>query len=291
MQSPSCKYPASPNYIAYTTKIESFQRIAFNPAWTASGGWYIWTKTGTKMTYEARVSNPALGVFAWNLARVEDTLGNKVTYSYWHDGSAPNWGEEYIYAIIYNGTLVKFYYESRPIADVLTYAIGGDLVTIRYRLKAIDVQIGNSRIRAYALKYSESSGTNRSLLESIQQFGTDAIIDNDAILCANVASGCQYGAVTGGTALPAFQLQAQNDNKVEAWRSHDRSDPTWGLPQDGGPLPGVFNGVAYPKIAGTCIYDSADCTFPILNYTGDFDGDGQSDWVDVDPKLQGDGPK
>ena len=220
MQSPSCKYPASasPSYKAYTTKIESFQRIAFNSAWTGSGGWHVWTKTGTKMTYEAQVSTSAIGVFAWRLASVEDTLGNKVAYSYFHDGSAPNLGEQYIYEIIYNGTLVKFYYESRPIADVVTHAIGGDLVTTRYRLKAIDVQTGSSRVRAYALKYSVSSNSSRSLLESIQQFGKDATIDEDTTLCIGVASRCQFGGVTGGTAMPELTFTTPST-----------SSPSWAM--------------------------------------------------------------
>lgn len=37
MKSPSCLYPASPNDWAYTTRVESYRRIAFDPARTPGG--------------------------------------------------------------------------------------------------------------------------------------------------------------------------------------------------------------------------------------------------------------
>src|SRR4051794_37973762 len=52
--SPSCRHPASPDFIAFASKVESFQRIAFDPK--GSGAWYIWDKRGTKMTYRARLT-------------------------------------------------------------------------------------------------------------------------------------------------------------------------------------------------------------------------------------------
>jgi hypothetical protein len=48
MNSPSCKYSASLNYVGYTTRIEGFQRIAFNPQRTSSGTWYKWDKDGPR---------------------------------------------------------------------------------------------------------------------------------------------------------------------------------------------------------------------------------------------------
>src|SRR5207245_3918646 len=47
MQSPSCLYPASSGHRTYTTRIETFQRIAYDPAVDC---WYVWTKTGAKLT-------------------------------------------------------------------------------------------------------------------------------------------------------------------------------------------------------------------------------------------------
>jgi RHS repeat-associated protein len=280
MQSPSCLYPASSHYISYTTKIESFQRIAFNPAWTGSGGWYVWTKTGTKMTYEARAYNSSVtSVFAWDLVSVEDTLGNKVTYGYWFDSSAPNWGETYIYEIGYNGTVVKFYYEIRPASDVITYANGRELLTARYRLSAIDVQTGSARVRAYALKYSGSGSTGRSLLQSVQQFGRDAIISTDATLCTGVAVRCQFGAITSGTALPAFQFQAQSGGEVGAFQSLDAVVSPWGA---------FFGGV--PNFTNF----NADTSIPELSsqrqwLSGDVDADGRADYIGIFPYKNGSG--
>jgi hypothetical protein len=84
MQSPSCQYPAS-GYAAYTTKIESFRRIAFDPA-PQGGRWYVWSTNGVKSTYAPHLTIGG-AVYNWHLERVEDPSGNVATYSYWSDGA------------------------------------------------------------------------------------------------------------------------------------------------------------------------------------------------------------
>jgi RHS repeat-associated protein len=170
----------------HCTKIQSYQRITFDGT-----NWYAWRKDGTKLTYSPQYGT-GWGVYRWALSAIQDPRGNTVTLGYWCDPGA----ECYLDAISYNGTTVKFYSEGRP--DPITYAIGPQLATVRYRLKTIDVVVGGQRARAYRLNYTTSAGTGRSLLQSVQQFGRDAALDGS-------------GTVVGGSALPAMSFSYQGD--------------------------------------------------------------------------------
>jgi hypothetical protein len=178
MQSPSCKdYPASPSYKPYTTKIESFQRIAYEPSDITSdrNRWHVWDKDGTERTYDVRdcCETSSRWTSAWYLSSVEDTLGNKVSYNYSRDSSSE---DKRLDSITYNGTDIKFYYESRP--DTVTRATGGLALSLRsipFRLKTIDVMVGGERARAYKLSYeTRDEITSRSMLSGVQEFGRDA---------------------------------------------------------------------------------------------------------------------
>jgi len=65
-------------------------------------------------------------------------------------------------------------------------------------VRSVLVARGASPIRAYNLTYSTSPTTHRSLLASVQQFGTDVSID------AN-------GLISAGTSLPPQVFQYQQD--------------------------------------------------------------------------------
>src|SRR5216684_4786975 len=95
VSSPSCQNPSSGStkYSYYATKLESYQRIAYDPT-AANGAWYVWRKDGTKLTYVARFVTPK-GTYRWMLNTVEDTLLNKVTYNVWCDPAQdPNFQNE-----------------------------------------------------------------------------------------------------------------------------------------------------------------------------------------------------
>lgn len=187
--SPSCTTGGT-----HSTKTEGYARIALSGTGTAAT-WTITAKDGTKSVYGSVLNHPGangtLGnsddqIFRYGLKQVIDTKNNTVTYSWGSNQFGGNW--EYLDSISYNGTLVKFHYESRT--DVETGAIGGVLESVNGRLKTIDVTVGGSRVRSYKLSYTTSGATARSLLSSVQQFGKDATLDAS-------------GTVTAGTSLPA----------------------------------------------------------------------------------------
>src|SRR5262249_8826309 len=163
---PSCTTCPSGS-TCYSTKIESYNRIALN-----AGTWTITYRDGTKLTYSA-VYTVTPGTFRWGLSTVADTKGNTCNYNWWCDGPSPI-NACYPNTVTYNGTTVTLYRETRP--DPITFANGSYLGKTNYRLKTVDVQVSGSRARAYALTYSTSGFTSRSLLGSIQQYGKDATL-------------------------------------------------------------------------------------------------------------------
>ena len=55
--SPSCKYSLPAPLVAFTSRVETFQRIAFDPAPAGGGQWLVWERDGTRRRYEP---SPAL---------------------------------------------------------------------------------------------------------------------------------------------------------------------------------------------------------------------------------------
>jgi hypothetical protein len=132
-------------------------------------------------------------IFKWGLDRVEDRDGNYLTVSYTKDQN-----QIYLNEVAYAGNgsttptnVVTFHLEARPDTQAL-YVPNFKVVTAK-RLKAIDVQANSSRVRASQVTYASSQTTGRSLLESIQQFGSDAVFNGSY-------------AITSGTALPPVSL-------------------------------------------------------------------------------------
>jgi RHS repeat-associated protein len=264
IKSPSCKYPAPGNYVPYTTKIESFQRIAYN----VPGKWYIWTKTGTKLTYTANI----FSVGSWRLSKVEDTLGNSVAYESWYDSNGQPSGHYYLDTIKYNRVEIKFYSELRP--DLISEATGRDLEQIRYRLKTIDITVGGTRARTYALTYTSLKNTARSFLTEVRQFGTDAQLDPSGEI-ANISSI---------SSLPPFSFELPPDVLPSQWGQIDNSDAAWGIPTFNDPLPPIFNGVGFlaPSLDFVGKEDEV-INRRFQSHLGDFDGDGRTDWLILAP--------
>jgi RHS repeat-associated protein len=213
----------------YGVKIEwAFLKYYYDSALT--GGWIVTTKDGTKYYYgttaDSRQDDPAniSRIFKWCLTRVEATNGNYMTLTY----SKSN-GEIYLSRIDYTGnstsgaTLspgysVRFYNESRVDAPPMYTTNFSTKMT--YRLKTIDILYGSTRVRTYRLLYTAGGTTSRSLLSSVQQYGSDAVLD----ATWNVLSG---------TALPAISMVYQTEadgtfgNFINTTHSTTGYDPPW----------------------------------------------------------------
>jgi YD repeat-containing protein len=268
--SPSCSTGGT-----HATRIESYRRITRN---ASDNSWMVTDRDGTQHRYLplSNWSGSQTGTIAtqyrWLLSAVTDTHGNSVSHNYWCD-TLPSC---YIDTITYNGTVIKFYWQSRP--DPVTYATGLGVGQWNDRLQSIDVQVAGSRRAAYAVSYVTST-TNRSMVSSIQEYGTDAAVQSD-------------GTITGGTALPAesYQYQAIGSGYARS----DWSDP---VPE---PIQGDFNGDGrqdFAWISGCTVNlrlsngsSFTAATWPIASCSGgvgdggaldpevgDFNGDGRQD--------------
>ncbi len=186
--SPSCTSGGT-----HSTKTESYAKISLAGSGPTST-WTIIAKDGTKTVYTAiYLVSSGTQVFKWGQSQVIDTKNNTVTYTWAVNQFGCCW--EYPDSVTYNGTTIKFYWESRTDKDVGAVGSPG-FTTVWGRIKTIDVTVSGNRVRAYKLAYSTSAGTSRSLLASVQQFGKDATLDAS-------------GTITGGTSLPAITASYQ----------------------------------------------------------------------------------
>ena len=171
----------------------------------AADGWEAWAKDGKRFyfgsTAASRQEDPVINsrVFKWCLDRVEDSNGNFMTVEY-----VKHRGEIYPRRVNYTGNrglspinAVIFHLEDRPDAGPM-FGTGFEVTTAK-RLKTIEVRAGSLLVRAYAFDYTEGESTGRSLLSSVQQFGTDARID-------------AAGEIMAGSSLPPTRLDWQEDS-------------------------------------------------------------------------------
>ena len=225
------------------TKVEKLTATDGKPYFLATD------KTGKKFYFgqeaNTRVVDPAdaTRIFRWCLDRVEDTNGNYMTLTYTSDR-----GQSYQARVDYTGhgatvpsNSVIFHLEDRP--DVTSMYVPNFEMTTAKRLKTIEVQANSGLVRAYALNYTLSGNTSRSLLDSVQQFGKDSNIDGT-------------GSISGGLTQPAVGISyVINTNGFEV-------PTTLWLGNNGGP-----NGAqTYQPSAG-------------YHFVGDFNGDGKNDYL------------
>ena len=145
--SPSC-LPSTGG--THTTRIESYRRITRN---ASNNSWTVTDRDGTRYDYypltvwRAETGNLA-SQFRWLLARVTDTHGNAVSYSYARADGVPDC---YVNTVSYNGTVVTFYWEGRP--DPVTYAAGADIGQWSKRLNSVGITVAGARLRIYNVSY------------------------------------------------------------------------------------------------------------------------------------------
>lgn len=158
----------------YQAKIESSFTKFYKEA---DDSWRIVAKDGSTLRFGQTSDSKevsSLGAFAWYITRATDTNGNYILYAYTKDS-----GKCYLSRIDYTGNdaglaptnSVEFVLEARN--DASSSYMSSARIAIMKRLKEIQVKVGTDLVWKYSLQYYYSSDTNRSLLKSITQLGTD----------------------------------------------------------------------------------------------------------------------
>jgi len=163
----------------YRTENESFAQIfSYGTAGNGPELFIAKLKSGLIYSYgttsDSRVEAQGKSdVLSWNVARVEDTLGNYFTVTYAEDSTI---GESYPLRIDYSGNdsqglapynSVQFGYESR--SDTMARFVSGSQIQLAKRLKTISTFTDSSLAWQYNLTYTESPITFRSQLTRIEE--------------------------------------------------------------------------------------------------------------------------
>jgi hypothetical protein len=158
--SPSCTTGGT-----HTTKVESYLRVQFD---ARLNWWTVWSRNGTRTIYIPIYDTP-LGTLRWGHGSTIDTHHNNVTYTW----ACPADDDCYPETVVFGPYSVQVNLEARP--DVMSFATGheGTIRRMRSRLRSVVVRYDDALIREYRLAYTTSGLTNRSLLQSVQEYGDD----------------------------------------------------------------------------------------------------------------------
>lgn len=168
----------------------------------------VWRKDGVKMTYKSVGAIRGVGSVSgdqkaaafrrlWVLSEVRDTQSspNVVTIN-WSIDSQSNGYAPRPASMIYAGYRVDFLYEAMP--NALQFATGTPyLGRQNYRMSAITVRDGSTKIRAYRLNYSQSAQTGASVLREVREYGNNYTLSGPKI--------------TGGSSLPPHSMNYSGD--------------------------------------------------------------------------------
>ncbi len=296
----------------------TFIKYYFN---STTGGWEATTKNGTKHYYgstaASRQDNPnnSSEVFKWMIDKVEDTNGNYVTYTYIKDQ-----GELYLEQIDYTGgngrsptNYVKLYYDNTRTDAYAMYTTNFSVTTAK-RLITIKVVSNESIVRAYKLVYDAdpqtpgsqySISTDRSVLYSVQQYGTDTALDANGYVmsgsslpftCFEYQKG-STGEFTFSQSLPGASVATNSfisankniytgdwngDGKTDLLHIHPNADPqySWVALSNGN---GTFT--FSQSLPGASVATNSYISANKNIYTGDWNGDGKTDLLHIHPNT------
>ncbi|MDP2939998.1 MAG: LamG-like jellyroll fold domain-containing protein [Candidatus Omnitrophota bacterium] len=193
----------------YRAKIEgAFMKFENNN----SSGWLVTDKKGIKYYFgqtSASQQGGGGGTFKWCLDWVEDLNGNYMQISYFKQEGQIY--PEHIYYTRKAGTPayadIEFIYENRTDTN-FSYRTGFAVTTSK-RLQQITIKVDNNLQRRYQLNYNYSPSTNRSILNSIQQYGADNQSFLPPTSFTYIENG--YSFNPGATWINNFQSQYQLD--------------------------------------------------------------------------------
>lgn len=200
--------PGCSNGGTHTSGFESYTKVVFA---SATNTWTITQKDGSTAVLSS-VLTTAGGTFRWGLTSVRDKIGNTATYAWWCDTTM----DCYPSTVTYGSVTVTLYRELHT--NPIYFANGKTVGLTRYRIKAIDIKLGASRVRTYALAYGTSASTGRSTLSSVQQFGSDAVVDaagvitNSATATKLPATTAAYSTSTTSLTAPVTTIAQSNSN-------------------------------------------------------------------------------
>ena len=188
---------------------------------TTNNKWTVYDKSGTAYYFgqasSSRVVNPKWtnnysSTFQWALDQIDTTTGDRTTVGYATYTNQEGWAEQTIYptTIAYNGHASINGYGATN-SGVCTISFGTELrpdrrISYRWgfrteqnrRLTNIVCQVGSQNVCRYAIAYTTSLATRRSLLSSVTVYGSD---DTTALPAQTFAYQQNTNAVSFGQTM------------------------------------------------------------------------------------------
>ena len=238
-----------------------------------ASGWDVRDKSGTRYLFgtdaTSTIMTPDGNVFRWALSQVIDPDGNSLSLTYQSDQ-----GQIYVSRIDYTAhqatgltatNQVTFLLEPGARPDPVTSYRSGFPITTAKRLQAIEVRTLGTLVRRYELAYALSRRTNRSLLTSVTQIGSDGTTRLPSTGFTYQDSQPVTYALTASTGAAKASLLGDVDGDgVSDWLLY--SAGTWTV--------SLSQGSSFGTPTDWFAPPEAPSTIPLL---GDFNGDGRTD--------------
>ena len=293
----------------YRTAFESFDKIiSHGNTGGAPTSFTVYKKSGEIFTYGKSVDSRIIGqsktqVGSWALKRISDIKGNYVQFHYYNNQST---GEFYLTKIDYTGNDVlglapynhiDFIYENR--ADPITAYMSGNKVQITKRLKVVKVYTENQLFHEYRLTY-ETGTTSRSRLASVTECANATTCFKPTVFTWSSDGGADHFTKTDVPSNLKF-LRRRASGRVPKYFRHS-AFASGDFNGDGltdfvaaeaidDDNPGASNSAQYLYMAdrnGSFLKSTVLPNQRIANgtrtfVTGDFNGDGITDFYVADP--------